>query len=108
MLTIIESPFVGDPEINWIYLKRAVLNSIKRGETPFASHGFYPQFLDDRDPEERKLGINLGFGFWRHANLIAFYTDYGMSVGMTEAFELCARSDKPRIMRSIGKNDAPY
>lgn len=108
MLTIIESPYAGDLETNSLYFKRAALNSIKRGETPFASHGFYTQFLDDRDPEERKLGIELGYRFWAHARLIAFYVDYGMSPGMTTAHEHATTLDIPRVFRSIGKNDAPH
>lgn len=112
-LTIIESPFrSADDSIGEdyrIYLKRAVLDSISRGETPFASHGFFTQFLDDTNPQERNTGITLGYNFWIHARKIAFYTDYGMSSGMKTAKEFYTsfgdkNPDLCYSYRKIGEN----
>lgn len=87
-LTIIESPFAGErPKHHKLYLHRCVLDSLSRNETPFASHGFFPEHLDDSIPEERKRGIDLGFRFWDHAKQIVFYIDYGMSAGMITALD---------------------
>jgi hypothetical protein len=114
-LTIIESPFAGGLDRNSIYLTRAIRHSIKEGEVPFASHGFFPLFLDDSDPEERREGINLGYEFWPFASSIAFYVDYGISPGMEIALERASRPlpdnpftgmrSLPISFRRIGPND---
>jgi hypothetical protein len=107
MLTIIESPYAGDIVRNKLYLRRCVLKCIANGEVPFASHGFYTQFLDDEDMSiEREIGIRLGYTFWECAKLIAFYTDYGMTTGMLRAHQRCTDLHKPYELRTIGKNDA--
>lgn len=108
-LTIIESPFAGDLARNCEYLKRAVLDSISRGETPFASHGFFPQFLDDSNPQERNTGLILGYNFWEHAERVAFYIDYDMSPGMEAARRVYAslQDNNPDLvyaLRRIGLN----
>lgn len=72
---MIESPFAGkgateeervkDEKLKLRYLRFCLRDSILRGEAPFASHAIYtqPWVLDDRDPEERALGIACGFAF---------------------------------------------
>ena len=106
MLTIVESPYAGDLVRNKLYLKRAILHSIGCDETPFASHAFYTQFLDDRAADKRLLGLQLGYEFWEYAKLIAFYTDYGMTTGMLHAHARCVDLHKQYEIRTIGKNDA--
>lgn len=108
-IVVIESPFAGDVGRNLAYLRRAVLHSIGLGETPFASHGFYPLFLDDEKPEERALGISLGYNFYSCCRLVAFYIDYDWSPGMLQARVKLA-SDFPSrkiTMRRIGTNEEP-
>lgn len=80
---IIESPYAGDINRNIAYCEIAMLDSIMRGEAPFASHMLYPYVLRDDDPEERKLGISLGTAWLQVADLVAFYTDFGISPGMS-------------------------
>lgn len=80
---IIESPYKGDIKRNMAYLNLAMLDSIRRGEAPIASHKLYTDILNDDDPEERQLGINLGFAWLKAADLVAFYIDLGMSNGMS-------------------------
>jgi hypothetical protein len=80
---IIESPYQGDIERNKAYLKVCMLDSIARGEAPCASHKLYTDILDDNILEERTLGIELGFAWLLVADLVAFYTDFGWSNGMS-------------------------
>jgi len=80
---VIESPYSGDTKKNLAYLNLCMLDSIRRGEAPIASHKLYTDILNDDDPEERSLGINLGFAWLKVADLVAFYTDLGMSRGMS-------------------------
>lgn len=66
------------------YLDACLLDSLRRGEAPFASHGLYtrPGVLDDLKPEERALGIEAG-SVWRYsAAVTAVYTDLGQTGGM--------------------------
>lgn len=91
-LVVIESPFRGDPnhpeyERNTDYAKRCLLDSLRRGEAPLASHLLYPQVLDDTKPEERRKGIEAGLAWALEASLTAVYTDFGVSPGMEAAIE---------------------
>lgn len=92
----IESPFRpklprDDPQFavqlqrNIEYARALVLDSLRRGEAPYASHLFFPQVLaggNDRDPVERQLGIDAGTEWARRADLIVVGTDLGVSEGM--------------------------
>lgn len=89
-LVIIESPYAGkDINSNINYARAAVLDSINRGELPFASHLLYTQvgILDDNNQEQRDLGITLNLEMIRRANLVAAYVDKGLSNGMIKALE---------------------
>jgi hypothetical protein len=102
-IVIIESPFAGDVEANRLYLRRCLADSLQRGEAPFASHGLYPGALDDNNPEERELGITAGYEFWRVADKIVFYTDLGVSPGMSRAWERAMTQEKMTVeTRRIG------
>lgn len=100
-LVIIESPFAGDVERNTTYLKAAMLDSLRRGESPFASHGPYTQVLDDTNPEERHLGIHAGFAWGAVCDLVAVYTDLGISEGMRAGIEQHTARGKPVQYRSL-------
>ena len=101
----IESPFAGDVERNKKYLARCVADCLKRGESPYASHAFFTQFLDDNVPERRELGIEAGFAWSTKADFFVFYCDYGISNGMAEAFETVKERNKKYLIRYIGKNE---
>ena len=57
---MIESPYAGDTAANLAYLQRCIEDSLGKGEAPFASHGFYTNYLRDDDPQQRSLGIDCG------------------------------------------------
>lgn len=101
---IIELPYAGNVDANVEYLRRALHDSLKRGEAPFASHAIYtqPGVLDDANPDERKLRIEAGFAYWPTASLIAFYVDHGCSPGMQAAMDRAKELDFPIDVRSIG------
>jgi hypothetical protein len=88
-VTFIQSPYAGDVDRNVRYAKLACLDSIARGETPFASHLLYTQFLNDRDPEQRAKGLQFErklFSSMSDAQ-VAVYTDLGISRGMQSFIE---------------------
>ncbi len=88
---IIESPFAGSEFYSHdeavAYAKRALLHSICLGEAPIAFHLMYPAVLDDESPVDRRLALAAQFQWQAQADLIAIYTDYGISSGIRDALE---------------------
>lgn len=130
-LVIIESPFAPQqlPD-RWVsteehiaYLRRCIFHSIRyKGEAPFASHGFYTQYLDDTISSERELGMRFG-QLWMQAAadfkprsnpmmqaaqkpfaLLAVYTDYGLTHGMKAGIRQASRLGLEIEFREIGRN----
>jgi len=102
---ILESPYAGDVERNVAYAKRAILDSLVRGEAPIASHLLFtqPGILDDKDSTQRELGINAGHAWLSKADKIVVYEDYGISAGMTASILLASRMGVQAEYRKIGK-----
>lgn len=94
-LVIIESPYSGNLDKHIEYARKCVKHSLMCGENPFASHLLYTQdgILDDSNPEERQRGINAGFAWGKHADLVAVYIDYGISIGMKRGIEQALRNN---------------
>lgn len=99
--TVIESPFAGNVIDNIAYAKRCVLDCLRRGESPYASHLFFTQVLDDRVPEERSLGISAGLEWGRSAELVAVYIDRGVSSGMKQGIRVAMQNDACIEVRSL-------
>lgn len=81
-LVIIESPYSGDVTRNTEYARACLLDSLRRGEAPIASHLLHTQVLDDVRPAERELGIDAGLAWYRVAEKCVVYEDRGTSGGM--------------------------
>jgi len=96
----IESPFAGDVETNIRYARACVVDCLKRGEAPYASHLFFTQegILDDTVPEERTLGMEAGKVWSIMAEKTVVYTDRGMSGGMKWGVE---EAERPGAQLSI-------
>jgi hypothetical protein len=106
---IIESPYAGDIEANTAYAKRAVMDSLHRGEAPIASHLLFPQpgILKEAEPAERRLGIDAGHAWLPAAQLVAFYLDRGESPGMAQARLRARDAGISTENRMIGPGEAP-
>lgn len=102
-IVIVESPYAGDIKTNTEYLRACLRDCLLRGEAPFASHALYtlPGVLEDSNPDDRWLGIEAGFAFWRAAELVAFYADLGISPGMQAALDRAVKLGKPHTIRSL-------
>ena len=59
-LVFICSPYAGDVEGNAMRAKRYGRYAVSKKVIPIIPHLMYPQFLFDDDPEERKLGLEMG------------------------------------------------
>jgi hypothetical protein len=88
---IIESPYDADDQEhidhNIKYAEICLLDSLDRGETPFASHLLYTRVLDDKVPDDRRRGIQAGIIWMAVADLVAVYMDMGITRGMKYGIE---------------------
>lgn len=100
-LVIIESPYSGDVEKNTKYARECMLDSLRRGEAPYASHLLYTQVLDDLIPTERTLGMEAGFAWGKVAHKVAVYTDLGISKGMEWGIKQATKSKKTIEYRKL-------
>lgn len=100
-LVVIESPYAGEIEQNVTYAKEALLDALKRGEAPIASHLLFPGALDDNNPAERRLGMAAGLEWVRRADAMVVYADRGVSSGMKEAMDHAKRVGIPIEWRRI-------
>lgn len=105
MKVLIESRFASrDWAYRWEYkryLELAMLDSMARGESPYASHALYTQFLDDDDPQERSLGIEMGLEWGGAAEYSALYTDCGISKGMDQGIDRAFKERRVMVFRYI-------
>ncbi|ANA85617.1 nucleoside deoxyribosyltransferase [Gordonia phage Goib] len=106
-LVVIESPFAGDQERNVRYGRAAMLDSLRRGEAPYASHLIYPQVLDDTNRAERIQGMAAGFAWGVQADLVAVYCDLGVSEGMRHGIEEAEKRGTPVEYRDL-KEAGPW
>ncbi len=85
---IVESPYAGrtdeETQCNIFYARMCLSECLERGEAPLASHLLYTQdgILDDKNLEERQLGISAGFAWREIAEATIVFTDLGISPGM--------------------------
>ena len=101
--TIVESPYRGNILRNKAYLDRCLLDSLLRNESPIASHKIFTDILDDENQDERWVGIEAGLAWIQVADLVAVYTDFGISSGMENAMSRARLHKIPIELREIGK-----
>jgi hypothetical protein len=102
---VIESPLAGDVARHLRYLDACILDCIRRGETPYASHKMLPGALNDLSPDEREIGIKAGFVMAEALHMVgasrAVYRDEGVSDGMRDgmahAAEIGQRVEHRRV-----------
>lgn len=100
---VIESPFAGDAAANLDYARRALLDCLRRGEAPLASHLLYTQVLDDAEPDQRRLGVDAGLAWHRTAEAVVVYGDCGISPGMRVGIANARRLDIPVEYRYLDR-----
>lgn len=108
-LVVLESPYAAREgrtvEEHVGYARRCLVDCLRRGESPIASHLLYPQVLDDLEARERALGIGAGIAWHHVSDLVAFYTDLGWSGGMKAAYHYAGEHGLRRELRAL--NGAP-
>ena len=107
---IIESPFKGNTPAeeaeNTAYARKAMRDSLYRGEAPYASHLLYPQMLDDANKHERRRGIEAGLRIGQLADRTVVYTDRGISPGMKQGIKRAEDEGRPVEYRSLYGGDS--
>lgn len=58
-LVYIASPYAGDTERNIEKARAYCRFAVRQGCIPLAPHLFFPQFMDERDKEQRELGLRF-------------------------------------------------
>lgn len=90
-LVYVASPFAGNIEKNTDYAKQACRIVMEQGHAFFAPHLLYPSILNDKAPEERKLGMEMGLTVLSRCDEMWAFGDQisaGMRVEMEKATEL--------------------
>ena len=93
-LIYVASPYKGDIEKNIEYAKEACRYVLNQGNAFFCPHLLYPQILDDNNPEERRLGINIGKEFLTKCDELWVFGGH-ISHGMFEEIEFARKIGIP-------------
>lgn len=84
----IASPFNGstveETRQNIIYARLCMKDSLERGESPYLSHLLITQVFAET-PELREAGLRAGDAWREAADIVAVYTDLGVTPGMQRA-----------------------
>jgi hypothetical protein len=98
-LIYVASPYAGDIEKNTEFAKRACRHVMNEGHAFFAPHLLYPTILDEHQPEQRQLGLDMGITMLSRCDELWCYGDR-ISLGMHFEIEEAGRLGIPvhRVM----------
>ena len=71
--------------------ERLCLFVVRAGHAPFASHAFYPLFLDEDLPSDRGLGLACEHRWLEACEEVWVWDEWGISSGMKDAIEYVER-----------------
>jgi hypothetical protein len=89
-LAYICSPYRGNifkKKRNVIYARRLTKAVVDLGYTPITTHLYLTMVFNDRDPNERRRGMNAGKEILKHCETIVIGVRYGVSPGMKSEIE---------------------
>ena len=90
-IVFICSPFAGDIEGNIMRARRYGRFAVSEQVVPIIPHLMYPQLLDEHDPKERQLGIDMGLVLLSKCHEIWVFGDR-ISSGMAVEIKHAKRS----------------
>lgn len=116
--TVVKSPYGTNPDgtrasaevlaRNEGYLDACLLDSFRRGEAPFASHGLYPRVFRDAEAKERLLGMGAGLAVGALLPRRAVYCDHGVTPGMLEGVAAARRLGQELVFRLLSRPGHDY
>ncbi len=108
-IVVIESPYAGCIPLNEAYLEACIRDTLRRGESQYASHKMLTKALDDLDPAQRKEGIDSGIVMRdfivANGGSVAFYLDLGWSGGMKYSEESLVATGRTYDSRLLLQED---
>ena len=93
-LIYMASPYAGDIEKNTEFAKRACRHVMNEGHAFFAPHLLYTTILDEHQPEQRQLGLDMGIAMLSRCDELWCYGDH-ISLGMHLEIEEAGRLGIP-------------
>lgn len=84
------------------YGDRCVKDSIGRGEAPIASHLFYYDVLNVRNPIERDIGLLSQLTWIGKCDIVVVYVDFGITKAMEVAINTAQLRSRKIEFRTIG------
>ena len=101
-LVYMVSRYAGDVEANTAAAKRFCQDVLERGCIPVASHLMYPQFLDDREPDDRLVGTCAGFALLKRCDEVWVYADgKELSSGMKQEINYARKIGKKVVSMTL-------
>jgi hypothetical protein len=97
------SPYRGDVVRNVKYAQELTGRAVRRGLVPITPHLYITQALDDRNPEERALGMEAGLHLLEPCECIMIGGRYGISEGMRYKIEQAHKMGKNFSFADCGK-----
>ena len=102
-LCYICSPYRGDTERNVKYAQELTRRAVCTSHIPITPHLYITQALDDRNPEERALGMEAGLHLLEPCECIMIGGRYGISEGMRYEIEWAHKMGKNFSFADCGK-----
>ena len=94
-MVFICSPYAGeDCPANVKNARRYCRHAVDTGHIPFAPHLLFPQFLNDNNGDERRLGLDMGLAWMTKCAELWVFGDYispGMEMEIKRAEQRCMR-----------------
>ena len=90
------SPYVGDTEKNTANVRRYCRFVVDKGSIPLAPHLFFPQFMDDKNGQERELAMFMNMALMSKCAEVWVFGEH-VSGGM--AAEIRNAEEKQRPVR---------
>lgn len=100
MIVYICSPFRGNIETNIKNAREYCKLAIKEHHLPVAPHLYFPQFLNDNNPDERKLGMDYAKDMLYSCDALWVCGDK-ISKGMAEEIAIAEKRGIIIIKRNI-------
>ena len=95
----VASPYAGDIEKNIEFAKNACQFVMKQGHAFFCPHLLYPSILNENNPDERQLGLDMGIAMLKNCDELWCFGER-ISQGMMAEIEEAQRLSIPtrRVM----------
>lgn len=106
MTALLVTPFMAEDPSNASkmnrYAVRATKDSLNKNEAPLASHLFFSEVLNVKNPIERDIGLQSQLMWMRGAKVVVVYMDFGVTPAMQTVINAATQLSKRIEYRTIG------